>query len=217
MSKAMKYLWILLAGLVLVLIVTRMDRKIFEGSPAVVGIKNQADEFVLKMKRTRGKLATFVAEKDFGIFTLKDPSEVEDAAGQMEADRMTSLKVSGMMKTSEGLVMASVNGSLVEKGSRVRGCEVLDVTEKGVLFDVAGEEVFVGIYKEYSFKKIRTGPLILEKVISEDGQNKAVINGQAYNAGDWVDGDTKVKAVTTGRVLLDVAGARVFLKVEESR
>lgn len=217
--KKENYLLIALAAALMLFIALRFDYRWFSHINVTKEIKADADLFEAEGRVLRKRLSTLADGESFENYKMIDPATIASSIIAEEVEepvQMTSLKVTGIMKTSDGTVIAVVNGSLVSKGRRVRGCEVLDVMEKGVLFDVAGEKVVVPLHGEHILKKVLAERLTLENVLSEGGKNTAVINGQFYKAGDWIDGDTIVKAVTPKIVLLDRVGSRIYLKVGES-
>lgn len=213
--KKSSYAWIAIAVIVFVLIASGADRKIFGGKSSEGMIKQRATDFSTKLQSTRKQLMQFMEDKNFGRFRLQDPAEVLDDV--VEEDRMSVLHVSGIMRTSDRrVIVASVNGSLVKPGDSVRGCEVLEVTEQGVVFDVAGERVMVPIHGEYSFEKLKADVVVLDDIENIDGQNFAVFSGRSYKAGDWVDADTRVKAVTPTMVMVSCKKGAVILKIGDS-
>lgn len=209
--------WIAAAAVLVLIIVFRVDERLFDGSSVKDGIQQNAETFTSNMKSARAKLETMVQEKDFSKFKLTDPTLIVDETQPgAPAEASSTLHVSGVYNVSGGESMASVNGSLVKKGSSVRGCEVLDVTQEGVLFLISGEKILVPVYGDYSFEKVKMGSLTLEKVENRGGDNLAIINGKAYKAGDWVDGDTVVKAVTPTMVMVNADGKSTVLKIGDS-
>ena len=214
MSK-ISYAWIALAVVVFVLIVTRMDQKMFGGDAVVDVIQKKAGGFSSKMTSTRSKLKDFVADKDLSKFKLVDPDTIPQEDGAIASSDQTTLRVSGVMQ-ADGVMSAYVNGSLVQPGGMVLGCEVLEVLAKGVSFDISGEKVTVPVGGEHSINMVKAVGLTLAAIEKKDGRYFALIGGRSYKAGDWVDGDTRVKAVMPTMIMIDSDGNTMTLKVGDS-
>jgi hypothetical protein len=201
-------------GLV-VLIVARLDQKIFSRSVANgEQVKKRAEDLIASMQNDRQTLKKAHQPVDYSQYVLTDSAMSAANSATNDVALKDSLRVTGLMRISGGVLAAVINGSVVHKGDRVLGCDVLEISETGVSVNVSGKTVNIPIHGEYTFEKVKTNELVLNRIDMVEGRNVAVINGLSYKVGDWIDGYTKVKAITPSSVLLDKGGATVSLRME---
>lgn len=220
MNKA-SYVLTAFALILFVLIGFRVDNRIFTLSLSREQIKSEAKQAMKASQEARSTLeAVYAVAEDPKQYVLVDPvlelqEQQQQAAGGGPVVEMDSLRVMGAM-TADGVWSAVVNGSVVGAGDSVRGCEVIEVDKNGVVFLIDGKNVLVPVYEEYQFKMVKTDQLMLEAVVSDAGSNMAVINGRTYKAGDWIDGETQVKAIAPTVVMLVINGQNKMLKVGQT-
>jgi hypothetical protein len=201
-------------GLV-VLIVARLDQKLFSRSVANgEQVKKRADDLIASMQKDRQALKKAHQPVDYSQYVLTDSAVSAANSATNDVALKDSLRVTGLMRISGGVLAAVINGSVVQKGDRVLGCDILEISENDVSVNVSGQTVHIPIHGEYTFEKVKTNELVLNRIEMIDGRNVAIINGLSYKAGDWIDGYTKVKAIAPSSVLLDKGGATISLRME---
>lgn len=206
------------AVLLFIAIVCRLDSRFFTFSSNRKLIEDEVLAICSQTKASRVKFESMYAVVvDPKQYVIVDPALVVKAAQAESAPvvEMDSLRVSGLMR-SGGSLVAIVNGSSVVPGDSVRGCEVVEVDDDGVVFLIDGKTVRVKKNAEIQFKMVKTGILTLERVMLEEGRNVALINGRSYKTGDWIDGEIQVKAVSPIVVMLSVRGEMKKLRLGES-
>jgi hypothetical protein len=201
------------------MVVFHAERRFFITSSSQVKIRNKAESVSKKTSEARIALeAVYAVAEDPRQYVLVDP-EVEALKNQqgesVAAVETDSLRVTGLMKTSDQVLAAVVNGSLVGPGDNVLGCEIKEISNEGVLFSVDGVDVLVPMKGEFKFTAAKTGAVIVEKVSAQEGRNLAVINGRTYKVGDWVNRSTQVKAIAPTAVMFSVKGENKTVRIGE--
>lgn len=211
-----KYVLTALAFVLFALIAARVDNRVFATTSATDRIQGEVRQTLKRTKEDREKLeAVYANLEDPRKYVLVDP-ELKKQEATVAVVKLDVLKVTGLMRTSEGVLAAVVNGSLVSPGDDVLGCDVKDISKDGVLFTIDGNPVLVPINGEFEFKAAKTGQMVLEQVVSQDGRNLAVFSGRFYKVGDWLNPGTQVKAVAPTAVMIDARGQSRILKIGDA-
>ena len=136
--------------------------------------------------------------------TVVDPGSVPEVSDEPEDPVSTELeviRVTGILRGTQELE-ALVNRSRVKVGGSVLGYELVGLTEEVATFDVNGKMRELRINEEMMVPKKASVPLNLDAVRERSGAWEAIINGQPYKAGDWVDPDTQIRMVMPGKVMV---------------
>jgi hypothetical protein len=135
-------------------------------------------------------------------------------AADLNSSELEAIRVTGILRGRDGLE-ALVNRSRIREGGAVLGYTLVSLTEEIATFDVNGKMRELRINEEMTVPKKASVPLTLDAVRERAGAWEAVINGQPYKAGDWVDPDTQVRMVMPGKVMVFRGGTLKTLTPEK--
>lgn len=124
-----------------------------------------------------------------------------------------TLRVMGIMRGANGDCQAIINRSLVSTGGMVSGCQVVRIGSDFVELDAHGTLETLHLNEECRFRRRAFTELNLEDLVMQGNVWRAKINGYMYRAGDEIDSETQVRAVTPNEVLVMRAGTMMALKM----
>ncbi len=131
----------------------------------------------------------------------------------IEEQGLVTLRVMGIMRGADGRFVAIVNGSLVDVGSMVGGCSVQNITENAVEVKIGDAVKKLRINEEVNYKPTAFRDLVLQDLVGNNNVWKAKINGSFYRAGDNIDRETVIRAITPRGVMVIRAGTVINLKL----
>lgn len=212
---------VIVAVLLVAISVVGLEEILFPNRVNAKNIKSSYAIAVTAGLMEGGRLQERIPQPWDGAYVLKKPvllnfnssDETQSVVSDEEDARdYITVRLSGIMKAVDQTFQAVLNRSLVKVGSRVGACEVVEITGDYVELKVGTELQRLHLNEERRFRRVAFENLALEDIINEGTVWRAQINGQIYRAGDWVDSETQIRAITPNQVLVVRAGTSIALK-----
>jgi hypothetical protein len=155
--------------------------------------------------RTRSLLQRrLAAGQTNGAFILIDRCAGTPDASEGDAPTNRNyIRYAGSMRMPDGTLRALLDSGSAAVGDTVRGCVIQQIEEKQIVIRVDDQDITVTQNEKYYYTPAACQPLRLDRIGKHKGSWVAFFHGTPCRAGDWVDAQTQVLAVTPSLALVE--------------